>query len=33
MDDMDRKILSLLVADGRRTFDDIGGAWRSAPRR
>jgi DNA-binding Lrp family transcriptional regulator len=26
MDDMDRKILSLLVADGRRTFDDIGGA-------
>ena len=23
MDDMDRKILSLLVADGRRTFDDI----------
>ncbi|CAA9529590.1 MAG: Transcriptional regulator, AsnC family [uncultured Solirubrobacteraceae bacterium] len=24
MDDMDRKILSLLVADGRRTFDDIG---------
>jgi DNA-binding Lrp family transcriptional regulator len=23
MDDVDRKILSLLVADGRRTFDDI----------
>ncbi len=25
MDDLDRRILALLVADGRRTYDDIGG--------
>ncbi len=26
MDEIDRRILALLVADGRRTYDDIGGA-------